>query len=234
MSLAVPSTYLDHLQRLTLEVGLSSLPTTAQNVTGETQRLAVWVAQAWERVGRKHEDWLFLRQSASWVTVAGQAQYTLAQCGISVPANFNLWKRDTFRNYVTASGTVSELEMLYEPDYDVWRNNYFLGALRNTKSRPYIVTVGPDKSVWLGPVPDVGYTITADYFVKVTPLVNDADTTPLPSDLAMIIVYAAMMDYGQYESAPEVYQRGKVGYDAMMTKLGQDWMPEVRAGATLA
>ena len=44
------------------------------------------------------------------------------------------------------------------------------------------------------------------------------------------LVYQAMMQYGAYESAPEVYNRGEKEYDKLMQRLELQRLPDVRFG----
>ena len=50
----------------------------------------------------------------------------------------------------------------------------------------------------------------------------------------MMIVYRAMMFYGGYESAPEVYQRGEAEFKRLMSRLDIDQLPTLVSGPPLA
>lgn len=222
--------YLQLTKRLQMECGVSGAPyATVQNLTGEPLRLATWINAAWLDIQAIHEDWQWLRVSTSFVTVSGQGQYTLAQCNTT---NFGLWQRDTFRNYNTAAGTSTEIFMPYV-DYEEWRDGYLFGALRQTKTRPFVASIAPDKSICLGPIPDVGYTVTADYFTKPVDLVLDADTPTIPDKFNMAIVYRAMMFYGDYEAAPEVISRGASEFHKQLRRMECDRLPEVMTCGSL-
>lgn len=223
--------FLQLTQRLQLECGVSGSPiVTVANQTGEFARLVTWINAAWIDIQNKHEDWEWLRTSTTWPTVAGQYQYTLAQCNTS---NFGMWHRGTFRNYDTAAGIISEVFMEYE-HFDIWRDKYLYAALRDTRSRPYVASVGPDKSIFLGPVVTSGYTMEADYYTAPTELALDADTPALPTRFHMAIVYRAMMSYGYYESATEVVQRGTSEYRKLLSQIEADRLPDMLVGAALA
>jgi hypothetical protein len=229
--------YLALCKRLRLECGISGTgPSTVVSQTGEMERLTTWINAAWQDIQTAHKDWGWMRQSASFTTVAGQASYALGSgagtVGVSV-ATFGMWARDTARNYYTSTGTNSELFMDYIP-YESWRNIYQFGANRAAYSRPIQFTIAPDKSIGLGPVPIVGYTITLDYFTAPVDLAADADIPALPTEFHMAIVYKAMMMYGAYESAPEVYQRGELEFAKLMARLDADRLPEVTFAGALA
>ena len=229
MSVANPSTFLDLCQRLASECGVSgSGPSTVTGQTGESARLVNWIATRWLTIQRRHPDWHFLLVSpgVSFVTVAGQALYTPTQCGVTAGV-VGQWKRDTFRCYLTASGTPTEIFLRYL-DYDLWRDLYQYGTLRTTQVQPTVMTVTPNFSIGLQ-TPLAGYTITGDYFLAPVALTADSDVPTIPIQHIMGIVYGAMMDYGTFESAPEVYQRGLEGYLNTLAELEKNRLPEIQA-----
>lgn len=237
MATIVLTTFLSMVQQLAKECGTTKDPatsiTTIVGATGEVGRLASWIQDAWRDIQSLHPDWQFLRQTATWTTVNGQATYTPAQCGLAVNT-FGAWARDTFRNYKTSVGQNSEIFMSYMP-YDVWRDTYQYGALRTSYSQPFVMTICPDMSIGLGPVPLVGYTVQGDYYTGAVDLQADADVPSLPSwHNKMVIVARAMMSYGAFESAPEVYARGEAQYRSLMTRLENDQLPPVSGGICLA
>jgi hypothetical protein len=230
------STYLDLVRRLAIECGVTkdaatSIPTIV-NATGETGRLAMWVMSAWRDIQALHKNWQFMRRSVSFTTVDGQAEYTPAQAGITA-LTFGHWNLYTFRNYNTAAGTASEICMdVWE--YERWRDTFQLGAMRSAKSQPTIVTVTPAKSLGLGMIPLAGYTVVGDYYLAPVDLLSDTDVPTLPDwHNPMIIVYRAMLDYGFFESAPEVIQRAELKYKQLLQRLEFDQLQPVQWRAAL-
>lgn len=223
-------TFLQLVQQLALEVGTGS-PTTVVGQTGESARLVSWVNNAWFEIQSKHDDWDFLRTSFSAATVNQQATYTPVQLGIT---DFGWWKQDTFRISTTSSALQDEMLAIYM-DYDRWRNLYQYGAMRTTYTRPVVVTITPDKQLGLGPIPDAtGYTVAGEYYRTPTALAADIDVPVIPDKFWMMAVYGAMMSYAGYESAPEVYARGKAGYDMLMARCEVDQLPSISFGEPLA
>jgi hypothetical protein len=161
--------------------------------------------------------------SSDFSTSGGVNIATDGTVGVAVDS-FGKWDRDTFRCFTTAGGTLSTFandEMfLDEIPYDAWRNSYMLGAMRRVQTRPFVIAVGPDQSLCLGPPPNGNYTITGDYWVAPSVMVNDTDTPAgMPSRFQMLIVYRTMMKYAGYESAPEVYERGSQENAGMFAQL---------------
>lgn len=224
--------FLELCQRAQRECGVASQPTTVVNQSGEHRRFIEWVQDAWVDIQAAHQDWEWLRQSVSFVTVDGQPTYTPTQCGITA-GTFGLWSRDSFRSYPTATGVNAEMPTPYI-GYEVWRHVYQLGTSRNTRGRPIHISITPAKSIALAPYPSAGYTVTGDYYTAPVSLAVDADTPLMPAHFHMAIVWKVCMSYGAYEAAPEVYQRGELEFKKLMRRLERDRMPEMILGAPLA
>jgi hypothetical protein len=229
--------FLAIVKRLRAECGITGTgPTTVVSQTGELGRLVDWTNDAWRDIQTAHQDWDWMRTSTSFATVQAQATYPLGSgagtCGVTA-ATFGMWARNTGRSYVTSVGTNSEAMLDFLP-YDAWRNTYQFGATRAAYSRPVEFSIAPDRSICLGPVPISGYTITLDYFTAPSDMAADADIPALPTQYHMAIVYRAMMFYGAYEAAPEVYQRGEVEFQKLMRRMTADRMPEMTWGPALA
>lgn len=244
MPIGVPSasqdgqwTFLELCQRTAQECGVSHgatlLPRTTLDQVGELRRIVDWVAEAWVRIQTKHKYWKFKRHEASFETVAGQAEYTTAECGIE-PGTFRRWYLDTFRSYLTIVGTAAEIPMGIL-DYDAWRNTYKLGTLRTSTSQPLVVTQLPNNGLGLGPTPLTGYTVLGDYYTAPIRMEADDDLPELPiAHSGMLIVYAAMEEYGFYESAPEVLARCQPRYKELLQALEDDQLPDVLLAGPMA
>ena len=204
-------------------------PTSTSAQSGHLARILPLTNGAWLEIQNERRDWAWMRSSASFATVSGQATYTAAQAGVT---DLGMWARDTFRNYVTTVGTRSEVFMDFLP-YDAWRNTYQYGANRFTTSRPIVITITPAIDLGFGPVPSGDYTITGDYYRAPSSLAADTDTPSLPTKYHMAIVYRAMMLYGGFEAATEVYQRGELEYRRLMRALTADQLPEISFGGAL-
>lgn len=230
-------------QRLQMECGVSGTLSTMLGQVGSLGRLATWVNQAWTELQTERDDWDWMRSSnllgagISFVTVAGQASYPLGTgpgtCGLAA-ANFGKWDRESFRNYTTSAGFQNEM-FLDEIPFDTWRNSYMLGAMRAVQTRPVAIALGPDNSLCLGPPPNALYTVTGDYWAAPSLMALDTDVpTGLPGQFHMLIVYKAMMLYGGYEAAPEVYQKGSAGWTTLLAQLQVNNSPEISFAGALA
>lgn len=241
--------YLALCQRTAIECGVAPsaaiqtvLPTVV-GATGSLGRVVGWVSDAFSDIQMDCDAWDFMRSSSllgagvSFQTVAGQASYPLGTGAGTVGIGADTlgkWDAETFRCFPTAVGFQGEIAM-GDVTFDEWRDVYMFGAMRSQKTQPYVIAVGPDLSLCLGPPPNSLYTITGDYFVAPTDMVADTDIPfGLPTRFHMLIVYRAMMKYGGYESAPEVYQRGSEENNGMYAQLMALRAPKITWGGPLA
>lgn len=248
-------TFLDLVVRACEEcaVNTDSLSTVVGQ-RGELKRMVNWVSDAWFKIQGKHQDWRFLRTTASWPTIATQAEYTTLQCGIDA-GTFGRWIPDSFRNYLTSSASMAwgddawgdspydgssstggfSTEIFMAPiPYADWRDLWKFGANRSVTSRPYHLTVLPNDGIGLGPAPLAGYTILGDYYSAPVRLALDVDVPTLPAKHdPMIIVYQAMMSYGAWWKAPEIYGQGKTEYQKLMLALELDQLPQMHFSGAL-
>lgn len=202
---------------------------TIANQTGEMARVIAWIDEAYQAIQRIHSNWDWMRRDVSFTTTAGKSKYTPAECGASDVAT---WKMDSFRTYITSVGVASEV-FLGELEYDRYRDTYLYGNMRNTTGRPIAIAVTPgDLSLNLGLTPDsIGYTVVGQYFHEPLTFTADGDVPTFPSKYHMIIVYRAMMYYGSYEAAGDVYNEGLNAYNELVRKLNNEQLQDVTLGS---
>ncbi len=238
----------------------TALPTTV-GATGSLGRIVGWINDGWTDIQMDSDEWTWMRSSnllgggISFQTIAGKPSYALGLTGGSGdftadfgpdfgatiggtvgvdPEKFGKWDRDTFRCFPTAVGFRGEM-FLDEIPYDAWRDSYMLGAMRSVQTRPVVIAVGPEETLCLGPPPNDQYTITGDYWVAPSVMVNDADIpVGLPTRFHMLIVYRTMIKYAGFESAPEVFERGSRENDGMFAQLLAARAPRMAWGGALA
>lgn len=212
-------------KRLQLEVGASGSPVTVTGATGEWNRLVTWTNQAWEDIQRERDGWMWMRKTVTFNAIKDQGSYAPDVAPVSL-TDFADWFRGTFRIYT--NGNIDDETHLSDTDYDIFRDTYLYGTTRSTTGYPTVITVAPDKSLVLSLIPESNiYTVTGDYYSTPTTLAADSDTPSMPERFHMAIVYKAMMMYGAYESAQEVYARGEASYRKMLTQLEIDQLPPI-------
>jgi hypothetical protein len=228
--------YLQLVNRARVECGVSGARTplpTAQGLTGESLRIAQWVNSAWVDIQASREDWQWMRMPVEFNTATQQQTYTPLQAGIGT--TFANWKRDSFRCSSVGQNYRDE-QLLNFMEYTTFRNLYQYGNMRTTYARPVVVSIVPgvDKSLGFGSIPDQPYVITGEYYIRPVELSADTDEPTIPERFHPMIVYRAMMFYGGYEAAPEVFQRGEAEFKRLMNRLEIDQITVLTSGPPLA
>ncbi len=116
----------------------------------------------------------------------------------------------------------------------MWRNRYQYGALRQTETRPFEMTITPNKSIGLGPFPVDGYTVMGDYFTVPAYMTANGDIPAMPVQFHMAIVYKALISYGTYEEDGFVIQMAEKNLKPFMRKLSATRLPEVTTCGAIA
>jgi hypothetical protein len=221
---------LELVRRLRQECGAQGdQPNTLTNVTGDNARFAAWISSAWMDIQSMHPDWLFLRQKVQFNTEAGLQSYDMNHTKM---ASFGSYKLDAFRIYRTSMGLADEMILPFLP-FENFRDLFLFGQMRTTQQRPTFFTLSPQKDFLLGHAPDDVYTVCGEGYAMPTELAADSDRPAMPGQFHMAIVYRAMMFYGQYENAPEVYTHGQNEFNKLIARLHAAQMPTMTFGAPL-
>lgn len=222
---------LELVNRTRHECGISGPDlTSVQNLSGEAARVRDWVKTAWIDLQASKEDWNFMRSSVDFTLTADKQFYTPAEAGLD---DFGNWKRDSFRCSTNGNNYLDE-QLLNYMEFTTFRNLYMYANMRNTRQRPVVVTVDPQKKLGFGAKPDRDWQINGEYYRKPTDIVQETDSPDIPDRFHMILVYRAMMYYGGYEAAAEVYQRGSSEFKRNMNWLEIDQLPSIISGPPLA
>ena len=224
--------YLQLVNRERVECGVSgNALARTQNQTGENARFTSWVSSAYVDVQSAKDDWNFMRGQFNVQINPGVQTITAAA---TVPTLDN-WKKDSFRLSIKfGADDFTEEQLLPCMDYDEWRNIYQYGTMRTTQSRPTVVAVHPSKAIGFGPIPDKTYRFIGEFYRKPVEFVSDDDQPSFSDRYHMAIVYKAMMYYGGFESAPEVFSRGEYEFRRIMERLHAEELPTTMSGPPLA
>lgn len=192
-------------------------------ITGENQRIKNWVVRSWNEIQSLHEDWRWMRATYSFVTTAGNGEYTSTGAGIA--SRFNRWDKTYCSVYLTATGTNDQIELGWM-DYADFRSIYLTGVQSN--SRPQYFTIGDAGQLLLGPKPESTlYTISGYYHKSPQELSADGDIPELPEQHE-VIVYRAMRKYARFEVAAEITNDAFVEEKRILCSLRNKYLPEVR------
>lgn len=229
--------YLQLVQRLRQECGISgSGPSSVTGQTGMSALLVSWIDSAWVEIQGLHNNWNWMRQPFAFETAANVGDYLPATTTNTLTGelltDLRFWHKETFRAQRASIGVQDE-QWLVEWEYQVFRNTYRFGP--QVAGRPVVFAEKPNgKAIMLGQVPDQVYSITGEYQVRATHLVDTGDAPDMPEEYHLMIVYKAMQSYGLYEAAPEVLNRGQVEYQKLLTQIEREQIPDVYLGQPLA
>jgi hypothetical protein len=234
--------YLTILQRLHTEAGRQgTTPASVLNLSGMNARLLDWVDDSYREIQLLHESWLFRRGDFTFDTsalggglTAYKQNYTASDASIT---DLAAWKYDPDHNQFSGiriySSVNDETDLVFV-QWDDFRANYKFGSHRTQTGRPTIFSIKYDNSIDLWSIPDAVYTVNGEYIKQADTMSANDDEPVIPADFHMIIVWKALMFYGTYEGAPEIFDRGQFGYRDMLAKLEFDQLPKLVYGAPLA
>jgi hypothetical protein len=229
--MSTPRTFLQLVQALRREVGAAgSGPTTVVGQTGEYDRLVHYIADADEEIQQELGTWLFMVKSFSLNTVPSQSAYSGADF-LTPATDVREWRLRSIKSYLL-SGGVGGQWYLDRVDYEVWDAAFNTGT--PSPSAPSYWTTSATGQLLLGPAPNAVYRITGEYYRTPTTLTADADVPSYPAEFHMLPVYLAMMKYGRYTGAVEVFQDGQRLYNKLKNRMERTQKPQFNEFIPLA
>lgn len=237
--------FLQIAQRLREESGLTSSatlsPTSVLSQAGELKRIVNWAASAYTDLQASNQNWRWMRSTFSFPTVASTDSYAYTAATDLITAatitRFSRWiafDDDGYENvscYRTTTGVSDEQVLEFMP-WSAFRDRY--KRRTQTNGRPAHFTVDPQNKIVLGPNPDAIYTIKGEYQKSAQILAADTDTPEMPTDFHMLIVWNALLDYGGYAAASEVFTRAQVKARPLLSALVLDQTPSMAMPGSLA
>jgi hypothetical protein len=238
MSVQNPATFLELCQRTASECSTSLTgPSAVTSQTGRLGQIVNWVNSSWMDVQTRYDNWKFMRASFTVNTVADDGKYLITDCtdvassAALTVAGFRRWELDTFKIYLVSAGVATETDLRFM-EYQDWYERWNYGS--PTSSYPGEFTIDHDRAILLAPKPDGIYTVRGEYMKAATLLSGDSDEPEMPAEYRMTIVYRAMMKYGRYNSAPEVFADGQAEYTRLMREMSRTQRPADLVGGPLA
>lgn len=224
--------YLQLVQRLHRESGRSgSGPTTITGATKDHARLFDWVADAWRNLQSRPIDWRWMREGLDGPTTLAQTSYTGADLGAS---DFGRWRQlshdYTVKAYLAAAPT--QVWRLMWLELDEFKRRFEDQA--PAAGQPQFWSISDDDELMIGPQSDVVYQIKAEYHREPSELAADGDEPELPNRHHMILVWAALVQVGIFDNAPDVLSRARDNFAAMEASLIDDSARLISFGGPLA
>jgi hypothetical protein len=224
--------FLELCQDLAREAGISGAIVAVERQNGEAGRVVNWIIKAYRYIQNKHVDWTFMRADVSFDTNTSSAIYTAAAAGV---AGFGEWcfVGDDWRAYNKAIGYADEQALSFMP-YDDFKRVYGMGANRTIVGRPQIVTVRPDQSLQIWPLPDATYTIVGEQYRAPLTLAKAEDVPIFAAKFHDAIVQRALMFYGAFEGDAGVFASAQTEFQRLLAQMEGVYMPEWESAGAMA
>jgi len=228
--------YLELVKRLALEMGgelteriesVATVPATSYGSSTEAiLRCITWVQQAWLEIQDDQPNWAFMQAHGTCPLQLGQTTYDVAQ---AVEDDVGVDQFDGFIPYVASldsryvwvvNGNTDPL--LKQPCYYIPPEHFFGYEDRVTtdKGRASTFSSAPDGCIVVAPAPaESGWYLEFDYNLKPQVLAADGDIPRLPEKFHMLIVYWAMVEYGDFDESERQFKRAWRNYRRMRNKL---------------
>lgn len=199
-------------------LGMESSIVSYATATGDDRRMFMWVNWAARDITLAREDWRWRRGMATLASATSQVN-TASAFGLT---DFASWKaaNTTYKPsaYRLSDGAGMEQSLSFV-DYDTFRQRYMVGV--QTPSAAQQWSISPSEEFLLGPTPDTAHFVRADYVKDYVDMSADADIPSMPARFHMLIVWRALMEYGGFDAASEVYQRAERNYTQTWPQLTQ-------------
>jgi hypothetical protein len=218
--------YLQLAQSVKRESGLSGGgPISVVTATGDDARIFQWVNWAHRDICLMHESWLFRRGSALGQTSSMAMPHDLIAPGFAL-SDFADWKPEN-NEYKPSAWRVSDGQQAEKTlSYLMWdefRARYVMGS--HDAGAVTHWTTDPSGQLMVGPTPDSAHMVRADYIKDVVDMTADTDTPMIPARFHNLIVWRALVEYGGFDAAAEVYQRADRNYATGLSALLQAQLP---------
>lgn len=218
--------FLQLAQAVKRESGLSGGgPVSLATAVGDDARIFQWVNWAHRDICLMHETWLFRRGSALGQTSTAAMPHDLAAPGFGL-TDFANWMRAS-REYAPSAWRVSDGQRTEHSltwlDWDVYRARFVAGEHDAGTVRFW--SIDPSGQLRVGPTPDSAHMVRADYIKDVVDMTANTDEPMLPARFHPLIVWRALLEYGGYDAASEVYQRADRNYASSLPALLQAQLP---------
>ena len=206
------STYLQLCQKITRDLGVGTSISTVSDQIEMSRKFVDWIADADEYVQSLYFDWKFLWSQYSTTTVVGTREY-------SAPSDLGVWDKDSFYlDYLS-----DDYIKLSEIPYLIWRQAFLPGS--HTNSKPSSFLLAPNHNVYLEPIPDAAYMLTADYWKSPTRMTANVDTSDIPARFERIIIARAKIYYAEHEELPNVFDLATNEFDSLLKQLEAAELP---------
>lgn len=205
--------YLELCQRLVRETGIAdSGPNQVAGQVGDMRRVVDWINDAWLMIQSMRKNWRWMWSTGSSTLTAGTYEVTL-------PADVERLVRVSTGDSYLQELTWNEMAEAYREIGD---------------GSPSVWAIRPDGVLVFNAKPLANKTVSYEYYEVPQSMSQNIDLPGLPERYHLLIVYAALKDYAQFDVAPELEKKAVIAYEMMLADLERDQLPIIQAPETLA
>lgn len=194
-----------------------------QSVTGNTSqelvRMVNWVARADLYVQNLWSDWNFLWFRDS-VTIAANADTFAVNNAFNDIDHLSL----VINPNLTGISPSFPAWMDWEQFARTWQNK-----IKTPAPSPANWSIDPSGKIWLSHMTTAAVPASVAYWKQPVRMVNNTDTSPIPTIFDTIIVERAKTIYAQRENAIEILNGSTAEYMDTLDKLESSYLPSGRA-----
>jgi len=204
--------YLELVNDMLIETDYSDQITTVVGLIDDEKRAAIWVRDSWTQIQRQ-ERWTFMEEEGTLLTVIGQDTYSKSDITYSGAGSVDRVALDSFRN-----DTAKHYVPLRSARRLRWQTE--TGSTR-------FISVNPNETFVLSPIPSVVETITMDTWAQPVELAADSDTPTLNPKYHKAIVWLAIANYAREQGGEwaGLRQTALHEYRIMNQNMSNDYLP---------
>lgn len=219
-------TYLELCQSLRQRAGIGGGgPSAVASQTGELALVVSLIDTAYEDIQDMRADWTFMTHEFTFDCTSAVSNYVPAT--VSNVAN---WNEYSFRTYLASTG--NETYLRYVP-WEIFRDTRLFSSSRDNTGRPIEITIPPDKSLTVWPIPDATYTIGGQYVQQASVMALDADV-PIFDRYHLVIMYSALEQYAGDVGLPTIYAIASKEKRKLLNRMYRDYLPKITVGRSMA
>lgn len=216
-------TFLELCQELVTEIGIANGtgPSTVLNQTGELRNVVRWIRDSSLWIDNLWKDWKYLWCEYSGILATNsEPQLNRFAPAPNTPAGVLVrrWDRTSFW---LDKQSASAQPLAFCP-WDRFRLLYDVGRDVTKTGKSRVITIRPDNTLQLYPIPNTTYTLTGEFFRRPAPMKENNDAPMMPAEYHRLVTCRAGIMYGNREDAPEIISGMEAEYIDLKDKLESD------------
>lgn len=205
--------YLEICQKTRQRAGMAGAgPSSVSGQSGEMARVVDWVRQAWLDMQATRTDW----------------QPLWRELEVTVPAGDTIVSMPPALSHLLGERLSVDGRSL---SFFQWRD---MPRQTVEAMAPVAATMRPDGRLQVYPASPNDVVIRGEYYERPQVLVSDSDEPWLPEHLQDGIIHQAIVYYGIYEDAPELYQTAQAKAQQYLQRMCNEMLPASELGGPLA